>query len=248
MYLTRDSIFCFTVILLIVCIPGLVDGEEVAVIWSQRPDMQNNEPSLSTEFSSAVSSADFIVSNSLWDTTSLWPVKQIKWWGAYLDGYDPGNNTSNQHFVIALSHDVSPQTTDPVTGEVLPFSHPGDTFTIVSTNVQESFFGVTDNGIKLYEYTMTVPGMSMPKPQSPIYWIALNYLEDEHLWGWAETSELLLGNSISNPAPELYVGPWADATVLTRDLALEIIAIPEPATLSFFALGSLATFYRRKRK
>jgi len=253
MYLIRTSVFCFTIILFIVCKVGLVEGEEVAVIWSQRPDMQNNEVSISTNYGSAVSSSDFIVSNSLWDTTSLWPVKQIKWWGAYLDGYDPGNNPSNPGFLVTLSFDVPPQTADPVTGEVLPFSHPGDNFTSFSTRVQESFFGVTNNAIKLYEYTMTLGGMSTAKPQSPIYWIALDYLDsdpitfDEHLWGWAETSNLMLGHSISNPAPELHVGPWADATVLTRDLALEIIAVPEPATLSLLAVGCTALIRRKSR-
>jgi len=240
------NLVCMLVIfgLLLSGVVAQADHINLPVIWSQLPDMDNYANQYSVHEGDAVCSSDFVCGDDAW-TSSLWPVAAVRFWGSYLDGYDPGNGTNSQSFIIDLHFDMPAGEIDPETGEVLPYSHPGGSFSYMSTGVQEDYYGTTSGGEKIFEYNFYLPVMSIPKPSSPIYWIDIAYYGD-HPWGWSESQTDQLGLSISNPEPQWHVGPWANVTVLDRDLAIEVM-VPEPFSLSLLALGGMALLRKKRR-
>ena len=227
------------------------------VKWSQLPDMNQGVDKYSVHLGNAVCSND-------WQCTSPEPVVAVRWWGSYLDGHDPGSGPNQVPFELVLHWDVPANTVSPDSGEVLAYSHPGNNGPLpvwFNLSVQEHFYGTTAGGEKVYEYNVRlgypyfdqqawIDNYFNPVPNNNIFWLDIGYADldasqhAKHVWGWHEANVLQLDNAISNPA--LHFLPWANVTVLNKDLAFELMT-PEPATLALLGLGAVATLIRRRR-
>ncbi len=234
------------------------DYIEGPIKWSQLPDMDTGTDQYSVHLGDAVCSNDY-------RCVDPDPVVAVRWWGSYLDNSGPAEGAVNHPtFELAFHYDCPANTQDFETGEILAYSHP----TLVPiihpwVVAQEIYVGTTLGGERVYRYDAYLPEAfdqwywkndDMNPHGSDIFWIDIGRV---HLdasgeevnpptiqWGWHESETVKLDNAISNPA--YHFGPWAGVTVLQKDLAFEVITIPEPATMILLGFGALALLRKRQ--
>ncbi|MCK4850133.1 MAG: PEP-CTERM sorting domain-containing protein [Phycisphaerae bacterium] len=226
--------------------------------WSQLPDMDTGVDQYSVHVGTAVCSNDY-------QCTDPRPVVAVRWWGSYLDGSEPEPGAWPT-FELAFHYDCPPNTQDLETGELLAYSHP-TLPPIYHPHViaQEVYIGTTTTSQeKVYRYDAWLPqpfdqeywkNLEDPSPLvgnphgSDIFWIDIGRVDlvddDPPLiqWGWHESETDKLDLAISNP--QWHFGPWANVTVLNRDLAFEVM-VPEPTTICLLGLAGLALLRKRR--
>lgn len=244
--------------------PALAGHIDLPVKWSQPPDMDQGVDHTSIHVGPAVCTND-------WQCDDPAPIVAVRWWGSYLDGYEPDDGGMIP-FELVFHFDLPANMVDPETGEQLAYSHPTNPpgallpmwFNIVA---QEDFYGTTVGGEKVYEYNAYLAGGNPefanfdqlrwindgnnPVAFHNIFWLDIGYEDLDgndnplHHWGWHDANTLVLDNSISNPG--WHFGPWNAVTVLETDLAFELM-IPEPGTVSLVAFGGVALLWRRRKR
>jgi len=251
---------------------AVADHIDLPIKWSQLPDMDTGLDVYSVHVGTAVCSND-------WLCTSPDPIVAVRWWGSYLDDTfetirDPNYST---RFELVFHYDVPANTQDPETGEILAFSHPtGPPLHYVHLTPQEHHYGditVTDLSgqvtiiERVYEYNAYLDepfdqwywrnyegggAYPYPAPGNGIFWLDIGYVDpvdpSQAQWGWHEALNLQLDKAISNPG--WHFGPWVNVTVLNRDLAFELMTVPEPFSMAFLgsALVGVVCYRVRKRR
>ncbi|MBW2194472.1 MAG: hypothetical protein JRF37_02590 [Deltaproteobacteria bacterium] len=218
----------------------IVPGQSLArinmpVMWSQLPDMNNENAYLSTlewdteEPTSPIVAIDFMVSS---DPELYKPIVALRWWGCYLDGFEPDTPRENAEFVVSWYFDKI--------GE--PWT-PGDfLYNDFSVFASETFFGMAGT-MKIYEYNAY---LSLPFDQEywqgeqPYgwwwFWIGIAFKDTSahgRQWGWH--ASLPTDNIVANVG-ETQTGPW---TYLDDDVALEMMVITALETMSCFEVNTM---------
>lgn len=227
------------------------DYIEGPIKWSQLPDMERGVDQYSVHLGDAVCSNDY-------RCDSPDPVVAVRWWGSYLDNSGPDESVvAHPTFELAFHYDCPVGAQDRETGEILDYSHPTlPPIYFPHIAVQEVYVGSTLAGERVYRYDAWLPeafdqeywkNLNTNPHGSDIFWIDIGRVVDADgigaQWGWHESKTLELDNAISNP--NYHFGPWAAVAVLERDLAFEVITIPEPTTMALLGFGMLSLLRKR---
>lgn len=234
--------------------------------FTQVPDMLNGTDYLSMHRSNGpVVADDFVVVKP-----EIWA---LRWWGSYFQN-DPMLNGGQQRqvsFEISYHPDcpagfpISPQCPgDPrgSAGAPTPYDHstPGQPYQFQAGVIAtETFYDVTFAGERVYEYFAVLPVPIQTTPGAiawlDIAWFAGQLGTDPNadVWGWHESSQHFQDNAVQTdrnappPGGNPHLGPWN--LLPGRDMAFEVITIPEPGALALSALllGGLSITRARRR-
>lgn len=228
------------------------------VKWSQSPDMDQGTDYLSMHRSFGPVVADDFRSNGK-------PILGFHWWGSYLtdpstgNEWDAGQSPAERtvSFEISFHQDCPANDATCNNGGPFPYSTPSNNPFYFSAiyDVEEDFFGTTTGGENVYEYWLKVDGTPGPsflggtweEVAGEIYWADFAWaagqfgtLFNGDVWGWHESFEHLLDFAVTT-APgggaNPHIGPWAPLD--GRDMAFEVLSVPEPSTLGLFGIGLL---------
>jgi hypothetical protein len=124
--------------------------------------------------------------------------------------------------------------------------------------VQETFYGTTQAGRKVYQYFVDVSSDPFPQQAGTVYWLSIQDTlpDDTKQWGWHEsydhTKDLpLFPNDAA--VQDFKGGGWLPIqnNEYDNDMAFELTSVPEPASLASIAMGictmSAWAFRNRKR-
>jgi hypothetical protein len=232
-------VLAFAMLLAFALAPVAVRGDPLVppyvVKWSQMPDMDQGTDWLSIHQTDGPVVVDDFMSNGM-------PIVGFHWWGSYLDGLDPDPGMWKS-FEISFHTDVP-------AGQQEPFSVPSQTYQFQIVLAQETFYGQTVGGENVYEYWAKIdPWWS--EEAGEIYWVdfALDQALHDRDWGWHESctqwNDFAVQTQPPSPGGNPHLGPWAP---LDRDMAFEVLTIPEPATMLLLAGGFGVLAFRRKKK
>jgi len=213
------------------------------VKWSQLPDMD-----LGTDWLSIHQADGPIVADDFMSNGQL--ITGFHWWGSYLDGHEPTSGW--KWFEVSMHPD------DPTTQ---PFSQPGyfqppeDPYRFQFVLAQETYYGTTAGGEKVYEYWALL-NEPWTEEAGETYWVDFGYDMGQNTpqqWGWHETYEpwndLAVQSQPPSPGGNPHMGPWAPLE--DHDMAFQVLTTPEPGTLlllgSLGALGGFGFIRRRKK-
>jgi hypothetical protein len=208
--------------------------------WSQLPDMDQGTDWLSTHQSyGPVVADDFMSDGRL--------ILGFHWWGSYLDGLDPDPGTHKQ-FEVSFHGDVP----DPEPENPLTFSQPTQSYQYQLVLAQETYYGTTAGGEKVYEYWGLLP-TPWEEIEGKIYWLDIAYdvvAQSYRQWGWHESyqhwNDSAVQTSLVNPNVNPHTGPWVELE--GHDMAFQILTTPEPCTLALLGAGLLGLGFKARRK
>lgn len=236
------------------------------VQFSQRPDMQAGTDWLSMHRTfGPVVADDFVVQKP--------EVVALRWWGSYFSD-DPLLGPGQQRpvsFEVSYHPDcpagapVSAQCPGDPRGNLgtsAPYAHstPGQPYQFqAGVMATEVFFGLTAAGERVYEYFADLPVPIATTPGAvawlDIAWFAGQFGTDPAaaVWGWHESDMHFQDNAVTTdrdappPGGNPHLGPWNRLTA--RDMAFEVITVPEPGSMamSVLMLAALGTTRARRR-
>ena len=202
------------------------------------------------------------------------PIFGFHWWGSYLTDpntgqeWDTGQGAERTvSFEISFHQDCPAGDATCSNGGPFPYSTPSNNPFYFSAiyDVEEDFFGTTAAGENVYEYWLRVDGTPGPdflggtwdEVAGEIYWVDFAWDAGQfgtpfngNVWGWHESFEHNLDFAVTTapggPANP-HIGPWA--LLNGRDMAFEVLSVPEPATAALLVLGlGGAGFASRRRR
>lgn len=229
------------------------------VQFAQRPDMVagTDVTSMHRSFGPVVAD-DFIVNKP--------EIVGFRWWGSYFAA--AGQAQGQQRGVtFELSYHTDCAAGAPISSQCpgdpraagaaptpYPYSTPGQPYSFQILTAQETYFGTTAGGEDVYEYFVMLPTHWAATPGAlawlDVAWAAGQFGTDASadLWGWHESDEhhldfavqtdsaanRLLAQLGANP----HLGPWN--VLQGRDMAFEVITVPEPISLVLVGIALLA--------
>lgn len=172
---------------------------------------------------------DFMVAS---DPELYKPIVALRWWGCYLDDFEPDTPRENVEFVVSWYFDkIGEQWT------------PGDfLYDECSVFASETFFGMA-GPMKVYEYNayLAIPfDQEYWQGEQPYgwwwFWIG-NAFNDSYdhgrQWGWH--ASLPTGDIVANTS-ETQTGPW---TYLDDDVAIEMMVTAASEIMSCFEVNTM---------
>jgi len=227
--------------------------------WEQAPDMGSGTDYLSMHRTNGPIVADDFQSDGR-------DIYGFHWWGSYFQGVDVGQTQDptverNISFEISFHNDCP--AFDPSCGrDVYNYSTPSTDYTSVIVNAEEDFFGITASGETVYEYWVLLP-VPWKEIAGETYWVDFGWNEGQALfnaaggqyntfgdiWGWHESSEhwndfAVTTNTAFGGNP--HAGTWN--VIDGRDMAFEVITVPEPTSILLMGIGLAGLSFARKRK
>ncbi len=254
-------------LVVLACAAGSAVADKVR--FSQLPDMVGGTDHLSMHRTfGPVVADDFIVDKPT--------ILGLRWWGSYLR--DDPNLAPGQSRAVSfeVSHHAdcpafAPPSAacpgDPRGGPLpLPYGYstPGQPYQFQIVTADETLFGVTAAGERVYEYfaMLNTPWASY---QNAIAWLDIAWAAGQlgtdfaaDVWGWHESFQhnfdwAVQTDRLANPVLPLggnpHLGPWN--ALMGRDMAFQVITIPEPASVALVGLamiGALAAQRSRRRE
>ena len=219
--------------------------------FSQQPDMVAGTDALSMHRAyGPVVVDDFIVSQP--------EITGFRWWGSYFGAAGQSRGQARDvQFELSLHTDclagapISPPCPgDPRAGNAAySYSTPGQPYQFQILNAQETYFGTTAAGEDVYEYFVLLTTGWAATPGAigwvDIAWAAGQFgtVADDSIWGWHESDQHTLDwavqtDSAANSQLPLggnsHLGPWDQ--LQGKDMAFEVITVPEPGTLALAGL------------
>lgn len=160
-------------------------------------------------------------------------ITDVHWWGAYVPSDTP---TTPDNFTIRFYQDNGglPQATAFLALNV------GDVGRVATGD--KTFSTLANRLVNLYAFSTVIEPLTL-NPNTP-YWLSIqNDLakDPDDVWGWT-VSKLGSGNM----AARFGTGPWATETLFRPELAFNLTAVPEPATLLLMGSGLLGLSALRK--
>jgi PEP-CTERM motif len=189
----------------------------------------------------------------------------FRWWGSYFAAAGQGRGQARDvTFELSYHSDcpagapISAQCPgDPRGAGAAPtpyaYSTPGQPYSFQVLTAQETFFGTTTLGEDVYEYFVMLPTTWAATPGA-IAWLDVAWAAgqfgtdaDGSMWGWHESDEHHLDFAVQTDSaanrllPQLgsnpHLGPWN--VLQGRDMAFQVITVPEPISVLLVALGLL---------
>ena len=160
------------------------------------------------------------------------PIVAVRWWGSYIGEQIPRSDGNTGPFDISFH--LSNGGTHPFS---LPLDNPLELYTV--SVVQEVWVGNDVAGDAVYRYDAYLPEPFLEEAGVEYFLDICKPTEDR--WGWHGTT---IQKQDFSALGASHSGPWVS---MDYDLAFELIAIPEPATLGLLLLGGLALLRRRGR-
>ncbi len=246
-------------------------GDHYKPKWTQLPDMVDGDDNLSMHRSGGPVVADDFVSDGR-------VIAGFHWWGSYFQNAGQSQTERTVQFEISfhencLAGSADPDCIDQNTGQPHPYSTPKDrtgaSYFSQIYDVEEDFFGTTDDGIDIYEYWVAVDDTSAPsflnftweEIAGETYWVDFAWAAgqfgtapNDDVWGWAKADNggtCIIDCAVTTAAGvggNPHIGPW---TLLAgEDKAFEVITVPEPSSIFLIALGlaGLGLGFRQKAR
>ena len=246
--------------------------EGAKVKWSQLPDMDRGNDTLSMHRSNGPVVADDFVSNGK-------PIYGFHWWGSYFQdtGQDAVAGFERQvQFEISFhlncpAGSPDPQCADPAGNPYnygTPYDRNGSSYFSRIVTAEEDFFGTTVNGVDIYEYWLAVDptdgpsflGGTWEEVAGETYWVDFAWNAgqfgtsvSDNVWGWAAAANggtCILSCAVQttppSPGANPHLGAWAELS--GRDMAFEVLSVPEPATVALLAAGLIGAGAASRRR
>jgi len=232
--------------------------------WTQLPDMDQGVDTLSMHRTNGPVVVDDFQSDGR-------PIVGFHWWGSYLTDptgqeWDTGQGAERLvSFEISFHQDCPIGDATCGNGGPYQYSTPSDgNYFFAIVNAEETFYGTTAAGENVYEYWLDLAGIPGPsflggtwnEVAGEIYWVDFAWNAGQFstdpaatIWGWHESFQHNLDFAVTtnppSPGGNPHLGPW---TLLDgKDMAFEVMTVPEPTTLAIFGIGLIALgFVRRK--
>lgn len=221
--------------------------------WEQAPDMVGGIDYLSMHRTNGPIVADDFRSDGR-------DIFGFHWWGSYfLDAGQSQDPTVDRNVSFEISfHNDCPagDSTCVQPGQsAYTYSTPSHDYTSVILQAEEDFFGFDGNGNAVYEYWALLP-VPWEEIAGNIYWVdfgwnagQFNTSVGDDVWGWHESDIHNLDSAVTtniansgNP----HNGTWS--IIPGRDMAFEVITVPEPTSILLMGIGIAGLGFVRKRK
>ena len=225
--------------------------------WQQAPDMDTGTDYLSMHRSGGPVVADDFMSDGR-------DIHGFHWWGSYLPDARTGQEfNAGQGAERNVSFEISFHNDCPA-GDItcvqpgLPaynYSTPSHDYNSVLVDVEEDFYGTTVNGENVYEYWVLLPD-PWKETAGETYWVDFAWNagqfgtnSDDNVWGWHESADhwndfAVTTNTAVGGNP--HAGAWS--LIDGRDMAFEVITVPEPGGIALMGIGLLGFVGVRLRK
>ena len=200
------------------------------------------------------------------------PILGFHWWGSYFSDDPVLQPLQDRQVAFEISFHTDCPAGTPVTAQCpglpvagapdqpYPFSTPGQPYQFQLVSAEESFFGSTQLGERVYEYWALLPA-PWDEVAGNVYWVDVAWAAGQFgtdpngaIWGWHESdqhwNDAAVTTNPPSPGGNPHQGPWMLVAGGNRDMAFEVLTTPEPGTLGLLGLGilGLASLGRRKAR
>lgn len=224
---------------------GPVQAGEVR--FTQTPDMVNGADILSMHrVNGPVVVDDFRVDKP--------NIVGFTWWGSYFQAAGQSQTQAPRQVQFELSHHADCPANQPTSTQCptsYPYSTPSPNYQFQIVNATETFFGTTQPNIPglaaedIYQYTVLLAnpwaGVLGAIEWIDIAWAAGQFATDPTaaIWGWHESDQHNFDFAVTTNAPGAggnpHSGTWN--VLQGRDMAFEVIMVPEPASIALVGLA-----------